>query len=118
MSIEVIAFFIRSVTVWCIHLHHYKLQVRLYPEFSIRNAIGYASVLDESSTGCRTETEAYSMSTSLDRATVNKHMTLFYYSSPLPLPFDLREATDVNFVLLQFPHQQCDFAFLFPRLII
>jgi hypothetical protein len=104
--------------VWCIHLHHYKWQVRLYPEFSIRNAIGYASVLDKSSAGCRTEAEAYSMSTSVDRATVNKHMALFYYSSPLPLPFDLREATDVHFVLLQFPHQQCDLAFLFTRLII
>jgi hypothetical protein len=78
MRIKVITFLIRSLTVWCIHLHHYKWQVRLYPEFSIRNAIGYASVLDKSSTGCRTETEAYSMSTSLDRATVNKHMALFY----------------------------------------
>jgi hypothetical protein len=104
MSVKVIAFLMGSVTVWCIHLHDYKLQVRFYPEFSIRNAIGYASVLDKSSTGCRTETEAYSMSTSLDRATVNKHMAMFYYSSPLPLPFNLREATDVHFVFLQFSY--------------
>jgi hypothetical protein len=89
--------------MWCIHLHDYELEIGFYSELSIHNAIGYARILHKCSLGCRAETEAHSMSTSFGRATVNESVALFYDTCPLSLPLDLREATDVYFMLLQFP---------------
>lgn len=73
----------------CIDLQDYKLDVRLNPELSIDNAIGYASVLNHSSMRCRTKAKTHPMCTAPLRTTVNKYMPLFYDGSPLALPFNL-----------------------------